>query len=307
MMEMTVYPYGLCAAAAALILMLGMKASRKLPGGSVSLFGVLGVVLGVAGARLLYCLCNLSTFTETFENPWLMLCFFDGGLSMPGAIGGLLAAAAITARIKNVSFAKVMDALCLPLGLSTAILRFGEQFTDLGVGKAVTEGFATANLPWLFLQSRMGKAVEYRLNVWMYEAVIGILICLVTVLLYRTLRRRDGDTALFFFALCGASQILLESMRDDGHMLLIFLRIGQLGAAAMVIGSTAILLRRSNRKCLHWLVVLLCVAAVVVLEFSLDGRLTFGRQTLVRDYSLMTAACAALLANALTVLFPKRA
>ncbi len=306
-MEMTVYPYGVCAFAAAMILLLGLYANRKLPKGTAPLFGVLGIVMGVMGARLLYCLSNLSTFTETFENPWLMLCFFDGGLSMPGMIAGLVAAAAIIARIQKISFAGMMDAVCLPLGLSIAALRFGEQFTDLGVGKAVNEGFATANLPWLFLQSRMGKAVEFRLNVWAYEAVAALLICLITVWLYRKLRQREGDTALFFFALYGASQVLLESMRDDGHMLLIFLRVGQLAAAIMVIASTAILLKRAGRKVVRWLVVACCVVIVVLLEFSLDGRLTFGQQTLLRDYSIMAAACVALFANAATLLFGRRA
>jgi len=42
--------------------------------------------------------------------------------------------------------------------------------------------------------------------------------------------------------------------------------------------------------------VVLCMAAVVVLEFSLDGRLTFGNPTLSRDWSLMAAACTALFA-----------
>ena len=159
---LTGHAYGLCAAVAALILLIGM--TRSLSSRAAGLFGVLGIVLGVLGARLLYCVCNVSTFTETFENPWLMLRFFDGGLSMPGLIAGLLAAAALTAKWEKLSFARVMDALALPLGLAIAALRFGEQFTDLGVGKAVTEGFATAHLPWLFQSSRMGVAVEYRLR-----------------------------------------------------------------------------------------------------------------------------------------------
>ncbi len=300
-MQMT--SYGLCVSLAAAALLIGMAASRKLPRGTVQLFGCLGIVLGIAGARLLYCICNVSTFTETFENPWLMLCYFDGGLSMPGMLAGLIAAAALTARIRRLSFAHVMDTLCLPLGVSIALMRFGEQFTDLGVGKAVDEGFATTHLPWLFLQSRMGKAIEFRLNVWGYEAIIGLLICLITLLAYRSLRRREGETALFFFALYGASQVMLESMRDDGHMLLIFLRVGQLAAALMAIIPIFLLLGRARRKWLYSLIMLLCIALVVVLEFSLDGRLTFGTPTLLRDYTLMFIACACLLGSACSLLF----
>jgi len=304
---LTGYAYGVFAAAAALVLAAGMRVlGRKLPKGTASLFGVLGMVLGVAGARILYCVCNLSTFTETFENPWLMLCFFDGGLSMPGAIVGLLAAALITARVQKLSAAQVLDAMCLPMGLSLALMRFGEQFTDLGVGKAVTEGFATASLPWLFQQSRMGVAVEYRLNVWAYEAAAALIIFVVTLLVSRRLRRRAGDTALFFFSLLGATQIILESMRDDGHMLLIFLRVGQLAAAFMPIIACGVLTKRiygRGRKAAVWTVMILCAAALVILEFSLDGRLTFGTPTLLRDYSVMAAVCAVMFAVPCTLLF----
>ena len=154
---LTAHAYGLCAAIAAAVLILGVKLwGRKLPEGTVGVFGVLGIVLGVIGARALYCVCNISSFTETFENPWLMLRFFDGGFSLPGLMGGLIAAVAITAKIMRVRFSDVLDAACMPAGLSLAALRFGEKFTDLGVGKVVEEGFLTEKLGWLFDFSRMG-------------------------------------------------------------------------------------------------------------------------------------------------------
>ena len=101
------------------------------------------------------------------------------------------------------------------------------------------------------------------------------------------------------FSLYGASQILLESMRDDGHMLIIFLRVGQLAAFLLPAVCCGILSRRvKNKKLvwLAWLAIILCVAAVAVLEFSLDGRLTFGNPTLARDWSLMGVVCAVLFA-----------
>jgi len=202
----------------------------------------------------------------------------------------------------------VLDAAAVPAGLAMAALRFGEQFTDLGVGKAVQEGFATANLPWLFSMSRMGVAVEYRLNVWAYEAVVGVIIFIVTACLFRTLRSRRGDTALFFAALFGASQIMLESMRDDGHMLLIFLRVGQLGAAALLIASGVILTKRAGRllKIAMWIDTIACMVGIVLLEFSLDGRLTFGNPTLARDYTLMAVLIANMLLYPLILLFQKK-
>lgn len=298
---LTGHAYGLCAAIAAgvlfvLMALLGKK--RGLPAGTVPLFGVLALPLAVVGARVLYCAFHLSEFTETFENPWLMLNFFDGGLSMAGAVGGLMLAAIIAARVQKTSFANLADVLCVPMGLALAILRFGEQFTDLGVGKVVEEGRLTANVPWLFVQSRMGKAIEFRLNVWAYEAVCGVLLFAVLMfLLSRCKKLRDGDLALVFFTLYGATQVLWESMRDDGHMLIIFLRIGQLAAAIMLLTSGIILTRRlpkayKARRVITGVLLTVGVLGVVALEFSLDGRLTIGIPSLGRDYGIMAALCA---------------
>lgn len=300
LLGLTGHAYGLCASLAALCLLRGMRVSGRdrLPEGTTAVFGALGIVLGVLGARLLYCLCNLTTFTQTYENPWLMLRFFDGGFSLPGLIAGLCLAAVLTARLLRARASDVLDAACVPAGLALAVLRFGERFTDLGVGKAVQEGFATAHFPWLFATSRMGVAVEYRLNVWAYEAAAGLILFALTLLARRALKRRSGDTALFFALLFGSSQILLESMRDDGHMLLIFLRVGQLGAAVLPLWACAVLCRRAGalRRVVTWTAVALCVLAVVLLEFSLDGRLTVGKPSLARDYGIMASACAALFA-----------
>lgn len=289
--------YGLCAALAAVILMLGLRlTNRQLPKGTARLFGVLGMVLGIVCARALYCLVNWSDFVRNYENPWLMLRFFDGGMAMGGLLGGLLMAALLTSKWMKISFAELLDALCVPLGLAFAMLRLGESFTDLGVGAVVEEGFATAHLPWLFLESRMGVMVEYRLNVWLYEAVAGVILFALTALFFRCQNRRNGDAALFFLTLYGASQILLESMRDDGHMLVIFLRIGQVAAAVLPLVICGVLCRRVScrRAVVAWLVMLLAAAGIVLLEFSLDGRLTFGTPTLLRDYSLMAVCCAAM-------------
>lgn len=278
-----------------------------MPAGLTGLFGLLGIPLGIVCARALYCVFHLSDFWETYENPWLMLRFFDGGLAMPGLLAGLALAAVISARLVKARPAAVLDLMCIPLGLSIALLRLGEQFTDLGVGKAVKEGALTAAMPWLFLQSRMGVAVEYRLNVWAYEAVAGVLIFIATLAASRWLSRREcsrqGDTALFFMALLGASQIFLESLRDDGHMLVIFLRVGQLAAALMTVITCAVLSMRYARLgggrirlWLDWAVMLLCVAGIVLLEFSLDGRLSWGEPSMGRDYALMAVLCTAMFA-----------
>ena len=50
------------------------------------------------------------------------------------------------------------------------------------------------------------------------------------------------------------------------------------------------------RLWLDWAVMLLCVAGIVLLEFSLDGRLSWGEPSMGRDYALMSVLCAAMFA-----------
>ena len=295
-----VYAYGLYAAIGAALLLFGMsRAGRTLPKGTVGVFGVFGIIFGIVLARALYCAVNWNDFVYNYENPMLAFRFFDGGLSMVGLIAGLLLAAVCTAKLMKVRTARMMDALAVPFGLLIWALRAGEQYTELGVGAAVNEGFLTAHMPWLFVESRMGVMVDYRLKVWQYEMIMAAVLLIAAIACYRRLKDHAGDTAIVVFSLYGASQILLESMRDDGHMLIIFLRVGQLGAFLLPAVCCGILSRRVKNKkrvAAAWLVIVLCVAAVAALEFSLDGRLTFGNPTLLRDWSLMAAACAALFA-----------
>ena len=297
---LNIYAYGLYAAIGAALLLIGMHLiGRELPKGTVSVFSVLGMTFGIVLARALYCAVNWNDFAYNYENPMLVFRFFDGGLSMVGLIAGLLLAAVLTAKIVKVRTAQMMDAVAAPFGLLMWALRAGEQYTELGVGAAVEENFLTAHMPWLFVESRMGVMVDYRLKVWQYEVIAAIVLFVVAVACWRKLRNHAGDTAIVVFSLYGASQILLESMRDDGHMLIIFLRVGQLAAFLMPLICCGILSRRVKSKKLvaaAWIVMVLCVGAVAALEFSLDGRLTFGNPTLARDWGLMAAACAVLFA-----------
>ena len=306
---LTLHPYGLGIAAAALLqlaLMQFFSRRRKLPAGFVLLFGVLAIPFGLFFARLLFCLFNISLFTETYENPWLMLRFFDGGLSMSGLILGIFLAAFATSRILKIAYAPFLDLVTLPLGLFLGICRAAECFTELGAGKIWGEGFLTQYVPWLFLTESAGISTEYRLAVYGYEAVCGILIFLCMLCMARRTQKhplaQPGDSSLLFMALYGSTQVLWESMRDDGHLLLTFLRVAQVFAFLMPILAALVFSKRHARTrskmnatlWLAWSVLFLCMASLVLLEFSLDGRFSWGIPSLSRDYILMLIVCALL-------------
>ncbi|NLO84159.1 MAG: hypothetical protein GX096_01830 [Clostridiales bacterium] len=306
LLGLTGHAYGLCTTVGALfmLVLMGIFGYRKqLPPGTVRVFGLIAIPIGIIGARLAYCLLNYEIFIQTYENPWLMFAFYDGGLSMTGLLCGLVLAAWITARLMKVRFAALFDVMSVPLGLFIACARFGERFTDIGIGKVVEPNGITRLMPWLFVQSQAGINIEFRMAVFIYEAIAGIILFAVMLWLFfasnKNKNARQGDLGLLCFTIYGASQTILESLRDDGHMLIIFLRVAQVAAALMPVLATMIFAKRyrhisgkgGKRIILTWLAVLVCVAGLIFLEFSLDGRITWGAPSMLRDYGIMAVLC----------------
>ncbi|MBQ8150452.1 MAG: prolipoprotein diacylglyceryl transferase [Clostridia bacterium] len=299
---LTGYRLGLWAAAGTLILFFAMMLlarKRNVQPTSVCWLTIAGMALGIVFARLLYCLVNLADFVEAYENPWLMLRFFDGGLSLSGLLLGLLLAVPLTACITREKAAELMDILFVPVGLLFAALYLGQQDSGLGIGKIAEEGAMTSLFPWLFLCERMGVNVEYRMLVYLYQAILSAVIAIALIAVYLRVQKkagfRAGETGLLALALYGCAMVVLESLRDDGHMQLIFLRIGQVTAALLPIVSAIVLNSRHRRYSAQKagmtaavvLAVILFIAGIAILEFALDGRLGLGEATPLHFYLVM--------------------
>ena len=300
---MSVFPYGLFAAAGVgcmLIAMLLTAPKRSFSKGTVTVFGLLAIPLSLVFSRLLYCVFQLNLFCDTYENPWLMLCIWDGGYSIWGVIPALLLAAWLTAKKQRCSFSSLWDCVSLSSALLFAMLYAGEGRTELGIGKVIDTGFLTSVFPFLVLEQKLGVNVEYRLIVYRLQCLACVILFLV-MLLSRRKSKTEGILALRFWSIFASMQIFWESLRDDGHMLFIFLRIGQVAAGIVLLWVLIDLSRCYRQAGLHmpwfvWPVFVLCLGLIAALEFSLDGRLTIGTPSMARDYGLMAAVCVILAA-----------
>ena len=300
---MSVFPYGLFAAAGVgcmLIAMLLTAPKRSFSKGTVTVFGLLAIPLSLVFSRLLYCVFQLNLFCDTYENPWLMLCIWDGGYSIWGVIPALLLAVWLTAKKQRCSFRSLWDCVSLSSALLFAMLYAGEGRTELGIGKVIDTGFLTSVFPFLVLEQKLGVNVEYRLIVYRLQCLACVVLFLV-MLLSRRKSKTEGILALRFWSIFASMQIFWESLRDDGHMLFIFLRIGQVAAGIVLLWVLIDLSRRYRQAGLHlpwfvWPVFVLCLGLIASLEFSLDGRLTIGTPSMARDYGLMAVVCVILAA-----------
>ena len=300
---MSVFPYGLFAAAGVgcmLIAMLLTAPKRSFSKGTVTVFGLLAIPLSLVFSRLLYCVFQLNLFYDTYEDPWLMLCIWDGGYSIWGVIPALLLAAWLTAKKQRCSFRSLWDCVSLSSALLFSMLYAGEGRTELGIGKVIDAGFLTSVFPFLVLEQKLGVNVEYRLIVYRLQCLACVVLFLV-MLLSRRKSKAEGILALRFWSIFASMQIFWESLRDDGHMLFIFLRIGQVAAGIVLLWVLIDLSRCYRQAGLHmpwfvWPVFVLCLGLIAALEFSLDGRLTIGTPSMARDYGLMAAVCVILAA-----------
>ncbi len=220
---------------------------RRLPAGTVRWYGLFALPMGLLFARLGYCAVNYSYFTESVSQPWLMLHFWDGGYSLIGALCGLFLAALLTAKIRKVRFGVLLDVSVAPIGLLLIGLRLAEAFTDgqLGIGRQVEATSLAQIMPWLFVTEKMGTLTLLRMAVYRYEAAAAALLLVLSLVLFfgrtRDRKTRAGDTAMLVYALFGAMQIILESLRDDGHMVAGFIRVQQLACALIPLVVLAIL------------------------------------------------------------------
>jgi phosphatidylglycerol:prolipoprotein diacylglycerol transferase len=300
---LAVYKYGLflAAAAALWLLIAGLLAKKKnLPAGTVLLTGVLAIPLGLIFARLLFCLVSFGYFLDTIGQPAAMLYFWDGGLSMMGALLGISLAVLITARIRKIRFGELMDVLAVPAGLFIAVERLGEAYTVLGRGKTI-EAQWMANSAFFGTQEAWGNYYA----VFRYEALAAVLILCVMLFLFFGNKTREtskpGDLALVFGTLFGSAQVIMESLRDDGHMLWGFVRASQiisilLPVAAIVIFSIRLIKREGMRWqfAVSWLISGAAIGLAIIKEFDIDTS-----NNLTREYALMSLAMAVLAAAAL--------
>jgi len=139
--------------------------------------------------------------------------------------------------------------------------------------------------------------------VYRYEAAAALIV-LVIMLIWLSKPRKSssrGDAHLIALALLGAFQVLLESLRNDGHLVVHFVRIQQVLSLVALVVVFAIfsirLYRRGGMKKSHllalWLVTIVCIGMGIFMEFRVDRGslklLYYGVMTLCMGLILLMA------------------
>ena len=231
--------------AGALLVALGVELAwckaRGVSYGVFIRFAALAVPLTLLCSRLLFVLAESTYYLTTLSNPALALRFWDGGYSLVGALLGMLLAAWAAEKLLRAPRRRLMDGLALALPAGILVERLCETGTGMGMGKTI----ATPAL--LFLGVEDTFTGEWVHPVYLYEAALAGIIGLGLLVWasappgrYRRARRSVRAVPAVF----GVTQIVMECLRNDLHMVVHFVPVQQVVELLMVL---AVLLRWQRR------------------------------------------------------------
>lgn len=295
---LTNFGAGMALAAAVTLLVSGAWCAWKRIGyGAWIRLCVLALPLMLIFSRVLYAIGNILYYTRTAGDLSLMLCFWDGGASVIGALLGLITAAALAEKWTHHRPGTLLDAVGFGFLPGMAVERLFEKGTELGMGQTL-DGWM-ADHPFFAVDDGYGYIVN---AVFHYEALVAAVLfaaLLVWMLLKRGNPGRNGDLLLAAISLFGACQALLESLRNDGHMLIGFVRVNQIVAIVLPVAALAVWTARAHKgfKGIDWQ--LLCcwilaaggIAVATIQEFAVDSS-----DNVLLDYGIMGAALALVVA-----------
>lgn len=215
-------PAGLCLAAR---LAKGSEYSAEM----LQEYALYGVMAGFVGARLWEVLFSWSDYAD---NPLQALMFWQGGLSIQGAVVANVLLAGWYFRRKRLSFWRFADIGAPALVLGQAIGRIGCFFNGDAYGRPTDAWYGVVYQPGTPAYAAWGAVPLVPAE--LLEAGTDLVILAVLLRMFSR-RKFDGQVALAYFVLYSLARFGLEFLRTDSLM------IGGLKAAQVTALATAVI------------------------------------------------------------------
>ena len=266
---------------AGLFLFIQQARARKVKSTAMWLTVLLGIPLGLLGARLYYVLARLDLFQDIgFEyffiaaDEELKTWGAAKGAAFWGAVGGVALAALLAGKIGGEKTGSLLDALAPSGALAIAVSRFGEYSIGEGVGPDVTP-----EALWFFPVAVVNEWEEWKYALFLLEGLAGLVIFVLLMTVGR--KKKNGYRARMFIVLYASSQIIFEALRRDNFLRWLFVRVSQVCCAVVLAFLMVFAVIRWAKKppearMPKGKLILCCglflamVGAIVALEFAVD-------------------------------------
>lgn len=272
--------FGLCCAGALLAGLLACGIRMKQNGrnyGDWIRFSICVLFFAWLFARLLFAFADWIMILlegifdlETGRDPLSVIYFWRGGYSLMGGVLGALIGAKAAEKWTGAGKGTLADTLAFGLPVAILLERLAEIGTGLGQGRYVTAKWLidTGLCPEVY-----GEHVQ---PVYLYEALVALVLLIVMILLSRR-ERTPGTLLEIFLLLFGLTQVVMESLRADGHMVEHFVHIQQVYAILFAVGVIlrwCLRMKRTKgwggRAAAGWAVILAAAGLAIWAEFGVD-------------------------------------
>ena len=224
--------YALCILAGVFIAVWWTSRRYRARGGSEETVldaAMLGVPVGILGARLYHVLTSPGAYFGPGGDPARIVQIWRGGLGIWGGVAAGIAATAWLMRRRGLRLAPLTDALAPALLVAQAVGRVGNWFNQELFGAPTT-------LPWGLeidadhLPEGYAPGTLFH-PTFLYEALWNLAGAALLVLLERRLRRRDGTVGgrliWAYLMVYTAGRVWIEHLRVDEAAIVLGLRLNE--------------------------------------------------------------------------------
>lgn len=225
-----------------------------------------GVPAGIIGARIYYVAFRWDYYNQ---NPGEIFAIWQGGLAIHGVLISSVIVALVFARLRGLSFWKLMDILAPGILLAQGIGRWGNFINQEAHGGVLTREYLEGlRLPEFIINQMYiynpnpGAGLEagfhYHHPTFLYESIWNFTGVILLVLLSRVnwgrFSVRQGEILFGYFIWYSIGRFFIEGMRTDSLMLTDTLRIAQVMSILLIIGSIAAITYRRKTRALpdYW-------------------------------------------------------
>ncbi|MGG4264094.1 prolipoprotein diacylglyceryl transferase [Peribacillus simplex] len=198
------------------------------------------VPIAIICARIYYVIFQWEYYSQ---NPGDIIKIWNGGIAIHGALIGSVLTAIIFAKVKKISFWKLVDIAAPSLLLGQAIGRWGNFMNQEAHGGEISRSFLeNMHLPDFIINQMYINGTYYH-PTFLYESVWNI-VGVIILLSLRKVNLRRGELFLTYVIWYSIGRFYIEGLRTDSLMLTESLRMAQVISIVLVVVAIGLAIYR---------------------------------------------------------------